>query len=237
MPTAAAIIIGDEILSGKFDDENGPWLIHRCRALGIDLQRISIISDDVETISDEVRRSSSSFDYVFTTGGIGPTHDDLTLAGIAQAFEVDLYEHPELSGMIRARMGAAANSDALRMAMVPEGSELWYTEPKRFPVLVCKNVLVFPGVPKYLQAKFNDIAERLGGEPKSMRRLITEQNESEIAATLRQAAEQWPEVSIGSYPRFETTPHTVIITVDGRSEPLIEACTNWLAGNLKTKQT
>ena len=78
MPTAAAIIIGDEILSGKFEDENGPWLVHRCRELGIDLKRISIISDDVTTIGDEVRRASAAYDYVFTTGGIGPTHDDLT---------------------------------------------------------------------------------------------------------------------------------------------------------------
>ena len=71
MPTAAAIIIGDEILSGKFEDENGPWLVRRCRELGIDLKRISIISDDVTTIGDEVRRASAAYDYVFTTGGIG----------------------------------------------------------------------------------------------------------------------------------------------------------------------
>ena len=137
MPTAAAIIIGDEILSGKFDDENGPWLVRRCRTLGIDLKRISIISDEVETIADEVRRASSAFDFVFTTGGIGPTHDDLTLEGVARAFGVALYEHPDLADMIKTRMGDAANQDAMRMAMVPVGAELWRTAPKRFPVLVC----------------------------------------------------------------------------------------------------
>lgn len=235
MPTAAAIIIGDEILSGKFDDENGPWLVRRCRTLGIDLKRISIISDEVDTIADEVRRASSAFDFVFTTGGIGPTHDDLTLEGVARAFGVALYEHPELADMIKTRMGDAANQDAMRMAMVPAGAELWRTAPKRFPVLVCRNVLIFPGVPKYLQAKFDDIAERLGGEPKTSRRLVTEQTESEIASTLRQAAEQWPEVAIGSYPRFETDPHTVIITIDGRSQGALDGCTEWLQAQLRTK--
>ena len=237
MPTAAAIIIGDEILSGKFEDENGPWLVHRCRELGIDLKRISIISDDVTTIGDEVRRASAAYDYVFTTGGIGPTHDDLTLESIAYAFSVKLFEHPELARLIRGRLGDATNSDALRMAMVPEGSELWQTEPKRFPVLVCRNVFIFPGVPKYLQAKFNDIAHRLGGEPKASRRLVTEQTESEIAATLRQAAETWPVISIGSYPRFETDPHTVIITMDGRSKGALDECAAWLEAHLKARQS
>ena len=235
MPTAAAIIIGDEILSGKFEDENGPWLIRRCRALGIDLKRISIISDEVDTIADEVRRVSSAYDYVFTTGGIGPTHDDLTLESVACAFGVGLYEHPELAAMIRSRMGANVNSDALRMAMVPEGAELWRTAPKRFPVLVCRNVFIFPGVPKYLRAKFDDIADRFQGEPKTSRRLLTEQTESDIAATLRKASETWPDVSIGSYPRFDTEPHTVIITMDGRVESHIDECTQWLKGRLKTK--
>ena len=234
MPTAAAIIIGDEILSGKFDDENGPWLVRRCRSLGIDLKRICIISDEVDTIADEVRRASAAHDYVFTTGGIGPTHDDLTLEGVAQAFDVKLYEHPDLAAMIRSRMGDKTNHDALRMAMVPEGSELWRTAPHRFPVLVCRNVLIFPGVPKYLQAKFDDIADRLGGEPKIYRRLTTEQTEPEIAATLREAAGLWSELSIGSYPRFETTPHTVIVTVDGRSESALDACVTWLTERLKT---
>ena len=237
MPTAAAIIIGDEILSGKFDDENGPWLVRRCRTLGIDLKRISIIADEIPTIADEVQRASKDFDYVFTTGGIGPTHDDLTLEGVARAFGVQLYEHPELADMIKSRMGETANKDAMRMAMVPEGAELWRTAPKRFPVLVCRNVLIFPGVPKYLQAKFDDIADRLGGEPKASMRLVTEQAEPEIAATLRQAAERWPAVAIGSYPRFETDPHTVIITIDSRSQAALDACGDWLNTALRTKST
>ena len=232
MPTAAAIIIGNEILSGKFADENGPWLIQRCRSLGIDLVRVSIIADDIETIADEVRRLAGAVDYVFTTGGIGPTHDDLTMEGIALAFGVELRPHPELIAMIRARMGDAANDAALRMAKVPEGAELWRSDPKRFPVLVCRNVFIFPGVPAYLQAKFDDIASRLGGEPITSSRLVTEQTETEIAAILHEAAELWPSVSIGSYPRFDTKPRTVVVTMDSRTEADLEACSGWLASHI-----
>ena len=145
MPTAAAIIIGDEILSGKFDDENGPWLVRRCRTLGIDLKRISIISDEIDTIADEVRRASSNFDFVFTTGGIGPTHDDLTLR-VSRAFGVALYEHPDLADMIRQEW--VTRPTKMRCGWRWSQWALNYGEPpKRFPVLVCRNVLIFPGVP------------------------------------------------------------------------------------------
>ena len=124
MPTAAAIIIGNEILSGKFSDENGPWLIEQCRKLGVDVIRVVVIPDDVERIAAEVRLAASLADHVFTTGGIGPTHDDTTMAGIATAFGVQLTRHPVLEELIRDRMSDGVNADALRMAVVPEGTEL-----------------------------------------------------------------------------------------------------------------
>ena len=95
MPTAVAVVIGNEILSGKFQDANSPWLATRCRALGIDLVRIHVIPDDVEIIASTVAAASALADHVFTTGGVGPTHDDLTMAGIASAFGVELERHPE----------------------------------------------------------------------------------------------------------------------------------------------
>ncbi len=233
MPTAAAIIIGNEILSAKFADENGPWLIKRCRELGIDLTRVSIISDDVDVIADEVRSVASSVDYVFTTGGIGPTHDDLTMLGIAAAFDVELVTSPVLKDMIEARMGADVNEEALSMAKIPDGADLWQENPVKFPVVVCRNVLIFPGVPAYLRAKFDDIAPRLGGVPLQSRKLVTEQHEPEIAATLRTAAENWPSVTIGSYPRFETNPPSVIVALDGRDTESLDACYQWLRGQIK----
>ena len=105
MPTVGVVIIGDEILSGKFADENGPYLIERLRELGADLRRLVTISDDLDDIAGEVRRCSEAYDLVVTTGGVGPTHDDRTLIGIARAFSVGLVEHPELLELLDGEVG------------------------------------------------------------------------------------------------------------------------------------
>jgi molybdenum cofactor synthesis domain-containing protein len=232
MTTAAAVIIGNEILTGKFPDENGPWLIARCRKLGVDLQRVAIIADEPETIAAEVRQSAASADYVFTTGGIGPTHDDVTMEGVAAAFGRDLVSSPEIEALIRARTNGNVTPDVLRMAVIPSGCVLWQSNPNRFPVVVCENVLIFPGVPRYFQAKFNDIAHRLGGVPMASRQLRTLAHESTIAAPLREAARRWPDVSVGSYPRFEDDPVSVIVALDSRDLEALDACLSWLMGEL-----
>ena len=105
-PTAAIIIIGDEILSGKFVDENTPFLIRRLRALGVDLRRAVIIPDDLAEIAREVSLAADRYDLVFTTGGVGPTHDDVTLEGVARAFGVPLVTYPRLVSLLREKMGA-----------------------------------------------------------------------------------------------------------------------------------
>jgi molybdenum cofactor synthesis domain-containing protein len=228
MPTAAVVIIGNEILSGKFSDENGPWLISQCRALGVDVIRVAVIPDEIVVIASEVARASKEADFVFTTGGIGPTHDDTTMAGIAGAFEVDLVRHPELESLIRTRMGDGVNADALRMADVPAGTELWKDPGLRFPVVTCRNVVIFPGVPSFLQAKFEAIAHRFGGVIVQSRRFRTLERETSIAARLRTAQERWPAVEIGSYPRYETKPVSVVVTMDGRNDEALNACESWL---------
>ena len=228
MPTAAAVIIGNEILTGKFPDENGPWLTKRCRELGLDLIQVSIIADTNMAISDEVGRLSKLADWVFTTGGIGPTHDDVTMKGIATAFGLKLSRNEQLSALISNHMGDRTNADALRMADVPEGAELWQENGSRFPVVVCRNVLIFPGVPAYFQGKFNDIAHRLGGSPVMARQITTHLSETAIAQSLREASSRWTDVSIGSYPRFDTTPRSVIVTLDARNSESLEACHDWI---------
>jgi molybdenum cofactor synthesis domain-containing protein len=228
MPTAAAIIIGNEILSGKFSDENGPWLIRRCRQIGLDLVRLTIIEDDVQTIAQAVRKAAGLADFVITTGGIGPTHDDLTMKGVAAAFGLGLTRCPEIQALITARMKTAITPDALTMADLPEGYDLWQSDPKRFPVVVCQNVLIFPGVPKYFRAKFDDVAHRLGGIPMLSTALRTAKSETEIAATLTAASIRWGVVQIGSYPRLEHSPRFVIITLDSRDEVAMSACEKWL---------
>ncbi|RME27760.1 MAG: competence/damage-inducible protein A [Deltaproteobacteria bacterium] len=231
-PTVALVVIGDEILTGKFPDQNTPWLVRRLRELGLDLVRASVIRDDVAGIAAEVRLSLERADWVITTGGVGPTHDDLTMAGIAEALGVQLERRPELVEVLRRRMGDRLTDDALRMADVPAGAELWWEADVFFPQVVAGRVLAFPGVPPLLQVKFDAIAHRLGGRPMLSRSLHTAAAEAAIASTLREAQQRWPSVAIGSYPRYETRPWTVTVILDSRDRPALDACEAWLRSSL-----
>ena len=223
MPAVGAIIIGNEILSGKFADENTPWLIGRCRSLGLDLVRISVIPDVVDGIAEEVARCSAALDFVFTTGGVGPTHDDVTMRGIAAAFGAPLVRHPELAAIIARKLGDRATEAAMRMADVPEGCELW-DDGMIFPLVVMRNVCIFPGVPSLLKRKYDAVAYRFGGVPVSTARLETAAAESDIADRLTAAAARWPTVAIGSYPHLDHKPYTVTIALDSRDPDALAGC-------------
>lgn len=225
MTTAAVVVIGNEILSGKFRDTNSPWLATRCRELGIDLVRIHVIPDDVQVIGDTVAAASALCDHVFTTGGVGPTHDDMTMAGVARAFGVALERHAGLAQVLTEKMGDRATPEAMRMADLPAGAELWWDGELFFPQVVMRNVLIFPGVPKLMQKKFDGIAHRLatGGRVHS-ERLTTTEAESAIAARLDAAQAAFPGVEIGSYPQFDAKPWTVTVTLDSRDPERLGAC-------------
>lgn len=230
MPTVGIIIIGDEILTGKFTDLNTPWLIHRCRELGLDVRRVAIIPDVVPLIAEEVALQSARFDHVFTTGGVGPTHDDVTMAGVAAAFGVTATPHPQLVEILRSKMGDACNEAALRMAEVPEGSDLWWDGDVIWPQVVLRNVVIFPGVPSLLQRKFNAISGRFQGVVMLHERLHTTARETEIALLLGQAQDRWPQVAIGSYPDLDR--HTVTVTLDSRDADAMAACAALLRAGL-----
>ncbi|MBM4393002.1 MAG: competence/damage-inducible protein A [Deltaproteobacteria bacterium] len=228
MPTAGIVIIGNEILTGKFADENAPWMVQRLRGLGIDLGRISTIPDTLDDIATEVRVFSSRFDWVYTSGGIGPTHDDLTYLGVATAFGVPLARHPEIAEMLVRKLGERCNEAALRMAEVPEGAELWWDGGFAYPLVVCRNVVIMPGVPALLRHKFDSVAHRFAGVPVHTDRLTTLRAEPEIAEALGEAAARWPGVAIGSYPRFEERPPVVIVTMESRDTDALAACGEFL---------
>ncbi len=232
MATAALVIIGNEILSGKFPDENGPFLIRRLRELGCDLARLVVIPDEPDVIAMEVRTCSERFDHVFTSGGVGPTHDDLTLPSIATAFGVAVHRHPTLEAIIRKRLGDACNDAALRMAEIPEGAELWWDGEVRFPLVVMRNVAIFPGVPALFRLKFDAVAHRYAGVPMGVERLWTERTEPEIADLLSEAAERWPDVAIGSYPRFELSPARVLVTLESRDPAALAASAGFVQAGL-----
>src|SRR4030095_540523 len=142
IPTAAILVIGDEILSGKTEDQNARLLIGELRELGVALRRIVTIPDDVEEVAAAVRELSARFDHVFTSGGVGPTHDDVTIAGVALAFDAPIVRHPNLEARLKAYFGADVDESRLRMADVPEGAELLIAEETRWPMLRVKNVFI-----------------------------------------------------------------------------------------------
>lgn len=231
-PSAAFVLVGNELLTGKFADENGPFLTGRLRELGIALRRVVVIPDTIDDIAEEVARCSARYTWVFTSGGVGPTHDDLTFAGVAAAFGVGIDRHPELARRISARLDGQPSAAALRMAEIPTGSELWWPEGLRYPLVVLRNVLIFPGVPSIFRLKFDAVADRLRGRPLSCARVTTGEDEVFIAARLEEAVSRWPGVEIGSYPRFDDGPHHVIVTVEGLDPAEVAACRDWLAGQL-----
>lgn len=215
MPSAAVVIIGNEILTGKFADENGPWLIQRFRTLGTDLGRVVTIPDEVDTIAEEVRRCSERYDHVVTSGGVGPTHDDVTFEGVAMAFGLPMEPHPDLIALAQ-RYNLPDNAGTLRMATVPVGTELVAHESLSYPAMRVRNVWVLPGVPRLFKNKFEAIASRFAGEAVRTARLYTAEDEWDIAERLTSVATRYPTVSIGSYPRFGEGPYHVIVTLESR---------------------
>jgi molybdenum cofactor synthesis domain-containing protein len=222
-PTAAILVIGDEILSGKTPDQNARFLIGELRELGVALRRITVIPDDIETVAVEARKLSADFDHLFTSGGVGPTHDDVTLIGIARAFDVPLIRHPELESRLRAYFGDGADESKLRMADVPEGSELIETSEMRWPALLCRNVYILPGVPELFRKKFLAIRERFRVEPFFAHAIFTLEEEFDIARDLTRVANSHPLVAIGSYPNFADDEFRVKLTLESKDPQALEA--------------
>lgn len=172
--SAGIVIIGDEILSGKFADENAAFLIHELRALGVDLRRIDMIPDDIADIAATVAAASARFDWVFTSGGVGPTHDDVTMAGVAAAFSTLVARHPDLEAKVRGHYGATVAEANLRLAETPIGAELLYGHDKIWPVVTMRNVHILPGVPPLFRRKFVDIVGSISRPANDRGRLLSE---------------------------------------------------------------
>ncbi len=228
MPTAAAIIIGNEILSGRFPDGNGPYIVKRLRELGTDLERMSVVPDKVQAIADEVAWCRGRYDHVLTTGGIGPTHDDVTLEGIARGLGTTLERRPELVEVLRRRRGREPSGAALRMTQIPRGARLLWGGEISFPVVVCQEFIVLPGVPRIFRLKFEAVSHLLVGRPRSALALRSRQRETDVADRLGRAAREFPQVSIGSYPRWDAGDYSLLITLESREAQPLQACRDLL---------
>ncbi|MFP6630488.1 MAG: competence/damage-inducible protein A [Myxococcota bacterium] len=216
MPTAALLVIGNEILSGKVVDTNSPFLASELRQLGVDLERILTIPDEVDLIAREVRAMSEAHDFVFTSGGIGPTHDDLTMDGIAQAFGLRLEPSLSMLERMERHQGEAPNDSQRKMAMIPVGAQVIDAGDQWFPVVIVENVHIFPGIPKLLEKKFHSIKDRFRGVPFQLRRIYVTKRESDIADQLNELLVEFPELMLGSYPKIEERDYRVLLTLESR---------------------
>jgi molybdenum cofactor synthesis domain-containing protein len=205
--TAAILVIGDEVLSGRTKDKNIGFIADYLTALGIDLKEARIVSDAEADIVAAVNALRARYTYVFSTGGIGPTHDDITADAMARAFGVDISHHPEASRLLTdffTKMGREANEARMRMARIPHGASLIENKVSVAPGFRLENVFVMAGVPKVMQAMMDVIAPTLVAGPKVESRTIEFQGgEGEVAKGLSEIQQRFSSVSIGSYP-FES---------------------------------
>lgn len=230
--TAGIVIIGDEILAGQFAEENASFLIGELRSLGVSLRRIAVIPDEVDDIAETVGTFARRFDHVFTSGGVGPTHDDVTMAGIARAFGVPVVHHPEMERLLRAHLGDALGEGHARLAEVPEGAEVVYGSDPHSPVVRFRNVYILPGVPSLFRAKFRSVAESFRCAPFVGGAVYCTGDEASIKADLDAAVAAHPDVSFGSYPRFEERAFQILVTIKGKDAERVAAACSDLAERL-----
>jgi molybdenum cofactor synthesis domain-containing protein len=232
MASAGILVIGNEILSGKVTDSNSPYLARELRGLGVDLERILTIPDDVDAIAREVRAMSKAYDFLFTSGGIGPTHDDLTMDGIARAFGRPVVLNESIAERIGRAQGKPANAVQLKMARVPEGSVLLDAGDLWFPLVVVENVYVLPGVPELLRKKFESVRERFRGVPFLLKRVFVKRRESDIAEALDALLVDFPDLLLGSYPKIGEEAFHVLLTLESRDAGYLQSALDSLLGRL-----
>lgn len=208
--TAAILVIGNEILSGRTKDQNIGAIAEKLTSLGIDLREVRIVADDEEAIVEALNALRAQVSYVFTTGGIGPTHDDITADAVAKAFGVGIDVDPHARSLMQAyydSRGLELTPARLRMARVPAGARLILNEVSAAPGFMIGNVIVMAGVPSIMRVMLDDAVRHLRrGKRIESRSVLVLHPESEIAELLRDHAAHYPDVGMGSYPK----------TVDGR---------------------
>ena len=220
--TAGIILVGNEILSGKIVDANASYLCRELRALGVEVRRITVIPDEIDLIALEVARFSADYDVVFTSGGVGPTHDDVTIEGVARAAGVGVVRHPALEGLLQAFYGDRLNDAHLKMAEVPEGAELLSDESVRFPTILMRNVYILPGVPEIFRRKFDALRERFRDQPIFLKNVFVSIGEGSLADHLNALVREYPALLCGSYPEFSNPEYKVKVTLESRDPAFLD---------------
>jgi len=226
--TAGILVIGDEILSGRTKDKNIGYIAEYLTNIGIDLREVRVVGDDENAIIEALNALRARYTYVFTTGGIGPTHDDITADSVAKAFGVAIDYDPRAVALMKehlAAMGADLNEARMRMARVPAGAELVPNKISAAPGFWIGNVIVLAGVPSIMQAMLDAVAPQLRTGAKILSETVrADCREGDIGTELGEIAKAHPEVTIGSYPFVDEVrgPNTNVV-VRGRSPARVAA--------------
>jgi molybdenum cofactor synthesis domain-containing protein len=226
-PTAAMLVIGDEILSGRTREANLPHLAEQLAEHGIDLREVRVVADEEAAIVDAVRALAKAWDHVFTSGGIGPTHDDITADCVARAVDAPIDVRDDALALLEAhytRTGGTLNAARLRMARVPEGATLIDNPVSAAPGFTLGNVHVLAGVPEIFRAMVAALLPRLaGGAPLYSQSIRIERGEGDIAGPLSDLAKAYPDLHFGSYPFHQQGVHGTNVVVRGTDLATVNA--------------
>ena len=205
--TAGVLVIGDEILSGRTKDKNIGYIAEYLTALGIDLMEVRVVGDEESAVIDALNALRHRYTYVFTTGGIGPTHDDITADCVAKAFGVSIDVDPRALAIMQERLastGTEMNDARLRMTRIPKGADLVLNKVSGAPGMWIGNVIVMAGVPSIMQAMLDEVASKLKNGVRMLAETIrADAREGDIGTELGEIAKANPQVAIGSYPFFD----------------------------------
>jgi molybdenum cofactor synthesis domain-containing protein len=222
--TAAALLIGNELLSGKIHEANLVELARTLRAVGVSLKRVVMVPDELDVIADEVRVLNAAYDVVFTSGGVGPTHDDITIEAIAKAFGVPAVVDATFESMLRDVYGDRMTDGHRRMALVPLGADLVVHDEVRWPTVRMKNVWVLPGVPEAFRMKLAVVRDHVRGSYRFVtREVYTRMDEPDLKPLLDKVVAAHPDVDVGSYPKWFDARYKTKITFDATDESKLEA--------------
>ena len=223
--TAGILLIGNEILSGKITDANAAYLCRELRGLGVEVRRITVIPDEVDLIAAEVRAFSAEYDVVFTSGGVGPTHDDVTIEGVARALGVPVVREPRLVSLLENYFKGRGqlNAARLKMAEVPEGAELTADGELVFPAVVVRNIYILPGVPEIFRQKFDALKERFRDAPFHLCCVYVSMGEGTLADHLNELLAGHPDLLLGSYPEFSNPEYKVKVTLESKDRGYLDA--------------
>jgi molybdenum cofactor synthesis domain-containing protein len=233
--TAAVLIIGDEILSGRTQDTNLAAIARYLGPFGVDVAEARVVADIKGQVIAALNTLREAHDYVITTGGIGPTHDDITADCVAEAFGVTLYEHPDILALMTARWGAELNAARRRMARIPVGASLVKNPVQGPPGFQIGNVFVLAGVPQIMRGMLEDVGPRLRTGAVVISRTVRVEGAGEgaIAAPLEALARRHPDLSLGSYPFFGPEGYGSNLVIRGRDAGEVAATVDELVAALE----